>query len=64
MRYILERLKEASTWRGIIAFAAGSVGWELSAEMAAQVVAAGVAVSGLIGMLMPDRVAEPTEPTA
>lgn len=52
-KYILERLKEASTWRGIVALIT-AVGVALSPEQVEAIVAAGLAVVGLIGVLTPD----------
>lgn len=54
MKYIIERLKEPSTWRGMImVLTAFGVGW--SPENQALVVSAGVGVAGLLGAVLPDR---------
>jgi len=45
--YILNRLKEPSTWRGFVALAMAA-GIGISPEMIEQIVAAGVTVIGLI----------------
>jgi hypothetical protein len=51
--FLLGRLKEASTWRGIIMFLTG-VGVHLNPGVADGVVAIGLASVGLIGALTPD----------
>ena len=45
--YILNRLKEPSTWRGFVALAMAA-GIGISPEMIEQIVAAGITVIGLI----------------
>jgi hypothetical protein len=56
--YVIARLKEASTWRGIVALIT-SVGVTLSPELQGAIVAAGLAVMGLIGTLFPDTKVTP-----
>lgn len=51
--YIIDRLKEASTWRGIIGLLTAA-GVTISPEMIEQIVAAGLAVMGIIGMVFKD----------
>ncbi|HSA19789.1 MAG TPA: hypothetical protein P5327_15590 [Kiritimatiellia bacterium] len=51
--YIIDRLKEASTWRGIIGLLTAA-GVTISPEMIEQIVAAGLAVMGIIGMIFRD----------
>ena len=53
MKYLLERLNEPSTWRGIILFATG-FGITVSPELTAQIVATGTAMAGLVGMFSSD----------
>lgn len=48
--YMLERLKEPSTWRGLVMLMTG-LGVSLSPELVAQIIAAGTAISGIIGIL-------------
>ena len=55
MKYLLSRLQEASTWRGIIMFATGALGVTMPPEMVAQIVTAGVGLSGLVGMFTKDK---------
>lgn len=53
MSYFIERLKEPSTWRGLILIATGlGAGW--SPESQNLIVSAGVAVAGVAGALLPD----------
>ncbi len=48
MNYILARLQEASTLRGIIIAIAGMVGYSLSEADAVQLIAAGNILAGII----------------
>lgn len=54
IQYILERLKEPSTWRGIIQLltAAGLV---IEPELALQIITAGVTIVGIIGVVTKDK---------
>jgi len=54
LEYLKERLSEASTWRGIVALIAAT-GITLSPEQSATIVAAGLAVIGMIGALTSDK---------
>ena len=57
-KYILERLKEPSTLRGLVNFATGvaaTVGIAVSPEMAEQIIAVGLALVGFLGMVIPDK---------
>lgn len=54
MAYLMERLKEPSTWRGL-AVLATSAGVALSPEQVAAIVSVGLLVAGLIGVLFPDK---------
>jgi hypothetical protein len=51
--YLLERLKEPSTWRGITLLMT-ALGIPLAPGVADLVISAGLAVTGLIGALTPD----------
>ena len=53
-KYILNRLTERSTWLGIIAFATAG-GAVIEAAIAEQIIAAGMAVAGLIGVVTKDK---------
>ena len=52
--YILDRIKEASTWRGIILMLT-AVGIPIAPVMADSIICAGLAVAGLIGAFSPDK---------
>ena len=51
--YIVNRAKEASTWRGVIMLLT-AVGLKITPEMADAIISVGIAVAGLVGMLLPD----------
>ena len=53
LKYIVARLGEASTWRGIIALLTAA-GVTISPEMIDRIVAAGLAVMGIIGVFFKD----------
>ena len=53
MKYLLERLKEASTWRGII-LVATAFGAHWSPESQSAVITAGVGLAGFVGAVIPD----------
>ena len=61
INYILARLKEASTWRGIMALLT-SLGIVISPETQEAILAAGLAIIGLIGILFKDKLAQPDLP--
>ena len=51
--YVLARLRESSTWRGIVALLTAA-GVALTSDQAEAVIAIGLVVVGLIGALTPD----------
>lgn len=53
-KYILNRLTERSTWLGVIALAT-ACGATIEATIAEQIIAAGMAVAGLIGVVTKDK---------
>jgi hypothetical protein len=53
-QYLLDRLREPSTWRGIVALLT-AFGVALSPEQTAAIVSLGLAVVGAIGALAPDK---------
>ena len=53
MSYVLARLKEASTWRGI-ALLLTAFGVQIAPDVREAVISAGVAVAGAIGVFFPD----------
>lgn len=54
MQYIINRLKEASTWRGI-AMLLTAFGLHIAPELQEAVIATGVSAAGLIGVVFPDK---------
>ena len=53
MTYLLARLKEASTWRGI-ALLLTAFGVQVAPEVQEAVISVGIAVAGAVGVLFPD----------
>ena len=53
-KYLCKRLSERSTWLGLIAFAT-ACGVELEVALTEQIIAAGVALAGLVGILTKDQ---------
>ena len=51
--FILARAKEPSTWRGLFLFLAAA-GVPIAPQMAESIIATGLAVAGLIGVVAPD----------
>lgn len=54
MQYLINRLKEASTWRGL-AMLLTALGLHIAPDMQEAVIATGVSVAGLIGVMFPDK---------
>ena len=52
--YILARIKEPSTWRGIILLLTAA-GLPIAPELADAIISVGLAVAGLIGVATPDK---------
>jgi hypothetical protein len=52
--YIVERLKEPSTWRGIVLLLA-AVGVPIAPAMADTIISVGLAIAGLVGVATPDK---------
>ena len=53
MAYLLARLKEASTWRGI-ALLLTAFGIQVAPEVQDAIISVGIAVAGAVGVLFPD----------
>jgi len=51
--YLLARIREASTWRGVVMLLTAA-GVALSAAQTEALVALGMAVAGVIGVFVPD----------
>lgn len=60
-RYVLARFCEASTWTGLIKFIVGATGWSLSETQATAIVSAGIALAGLVSIMLPDKMNKPQE---
>lgn len=58
--YLLERLKEPSTWRGIVLIATAA-GATITPALADAIVAAGIGFAGLIAVATPDKQVENNE---
>lgn len=52
-QYLLERLKEPTTWRGLVLIAT-AFGATISEDQKEAIIAAGLALSGLVGVFAPD----------
>lgn len=52
--YFLERVKEPSTWRGII-LVLTAIGVPIAPAMAEAIISVGLAVAGLVGVATPDK---------
>jgi hypothetical protein len=57
MNYLLARLEEPSTYRGLVLLAT-TFGMQVAPEAADAVVAIGLLLAGLIGVFVPDKVKE------
>jgi hypothetical protein len=59
--YIIARLSETSTWKGLIMLLAGVLGLDASGDevrvSADQIISAGAALAGLLGAALPDKIA-------
>lgn len=53
LKYIIARLSEASTWRGL-AMLVTMVGIKMSPEQANAIMTAGLSVVGALGVFLPD----------
>ena len=54
LKFALDRLDEPSTWRGLVAIAT-ALGVQLSPDLQAAIISAGMAVIGLIAVLTADK---------
>ena len=54
MHYLIDRLKETSTWRGL-ALLLTAFGLHMAPELQEAIIASGVATAGLIGVIFPDK---------
>ncbi len=63
MKYILSRLKERSTWLGLIALVT-ACGAQIETALAEQIIAVGMAVAGLVGIVTKDKKDETSTETS
>ena len=54
MKFFVERLKEPSTWRGMV-LVLTALGITMNPDLVAAITAVGTGVAGLIGVLAKDR---------
>lgn len=60
LRYLIDRSREASSWRGIVMALAGA--WATAHPAHAEaLIALGVALSGALGTFLPDVIGRPSE---
>ena len=52
--YLVERMKEPSTWRGIILLLTAA-GVPIAPELQTVIISAGLGLAGLIGAITPDK---------
>ena len=57
MQWILDRLNEASTWRGIVGLLTAA-GVAVSPDMSAQIIATGLALMGVINVFRKEHPAQ------
>ena len=57
MKYILDRLKEPSSWRGLVLIAT-AFGVTLNPDLVSAIIAVGTGLAGVIGFVFKDKVAE------
>lgn len=57
MKYILDRLKEPSSWRGLVMIAT-AFGVTLNPDLVSAIIAVGTGLAGVIGFAFKDKVAE------
>jgi len=63
MKYILERLSEPSTWRGLISVLT-ALGVKLRPDLAEAIISAGLGAMGVINVVRKEKDATPTPPVA
>ena len=57
VRWVIARAKEGSSWRGLIALAAVA-GWSVSESDGEVIIAFGMALAGVVGLIFPDAKTE------
>lgn len=61
MQYVVNRLKEPSSWRGIILLVVGAIGYKLSSGQVDALVTLALGAVGAIGTFLPDKVEKKPE---
>jgi len=59
-KYLIEQLRQPSTWRGIVALMT-AFGLVTSPERQAAIITAGMALAGLVGVFFPDQLTKGKE---
>ena len=54
MHYVIDRLRETSTWR-VLVMLLTAFGLHAAPELQEAIIAAGVATAGLLGVIFPDK---------
>lgn len=54
LKYVVARLKEASTWRGLVMLGMAA-GLKIDPALADQIIMVGAAAAGLVGAVVPDK---------
>jgi hypothetical protein len=62
LRFMLDRAKEPSSWRGLILVLSGALGVAIEPALALHIISAGVSIAGLVGILTADKPDEPATP--
>ena len=57
MKYILDRLKEPSSWRGLVMIAT-AFGVTMNPDLVSAIIAVGTGLAGVIGFVFKDKVEE------
>ncbi len=52
--FCFDRLKEPSTWRGIVLLIGGLLGWSISPENQEAIISVCLMIAGAIGAISPD----------
>lgn len=61
--FVVARLQESSTWRGLILIATAGFGWQVPPERAEAIVLGGLMLAGLVAVAFPDRHKPKPSPT-
>jgi hypothetical protein len=53
--FVIARLQESSTWRGLILIATAGFGWQVPPERQEAIVLGGLLLAGMVAVAFPDR---------